>query len=135
MTFGHVYPIPHRQREGPGGGGGQVGQGERPCRFPQDQQGQIRPFKLTQRLTERDRRRLVGPAGSVWADALGWWPGTELNRRHADFQSAALPTELPGPRQTPIQSRGPKGRQRWSLSVSARLACTLSTRDWMRARS
>jgi len=24
------------------------------------------------------------------------WPGTELNRRHADFQSAALPTELPG---------------------------------------
>src|SRR3954462_1297666 len=25
-----------------------------------------------------------------------WWPGTELNRRHADFQSAALPTELPG---------------------------------------
>ena len=26
----------------------------------------------------------------------GWWPGTELNRRHADFQSAALPAELPG---------------------------------------
>ncbi len=24
-----------------------------------------------------------------------WWPGAELNRRHADFQSAALPTELP----------------------------------------
>src|SRR5436190_22348793 len=28
--------------------------------------------------------------------AKKWWPGTELNRRHADFQSAALPTELPG---------------------------------------
>ena len=27
-----------------------------------------------------------------------WCPGTELNRRHADFQSAALPTELPGHR-------------------------------------
>ncbi len=27
---------------------------------------------------------------------LSEWPGTELNRRHADFQSAALPTELPG---------------------------------------
>ena len=26
----------------------------------------------------------------------GWWPGTELNRRHHDFQSCALPTELPG---------------------------------------
>ena len=24
-----------------------------------------------------------------------WWLGTESNRRHADFQSAALPTELP----------------------------------------
>ena len=24
-----------------------------------------------------------------------WWLGTELNRRHTDFQSAALPTELP----------------------------------------
>ena len=25
-----------------------------------------------------------------------WWPGPESNWRHADFQSAALPTELPG---------------------------------------
>src|SRR5690606_22707900 len=24
------------------------------------------------------------------------WPGTESNRRHRDFQSRALPTELPG---------------------------------------
>jgi hypothetical protein len=27
----------------------------------------------------------------------GWCPGAESNHRHADFQSAALPTELPGP--------------------------------------
>src|ERR1051325_2415140 len=26
-----------------------------------------------------------------------WCPGADLNHRHADFQSAALPTELPGP--------------------------------------
>ena len=26
----------------------------------------------------------------------GWWPGRELNPRHHDFQSCALPTELPG---------------------------------------
>ena len=25
-----------------------------------------------------------------------WWPGTESNCRHEDFQSSALPTELPG---------------------------------------
>ena len=27
-----------------------------------------------------------------------WCPGADLNHRHADFQSAALPTELPGHR-------------------------------------
>ena len=27
-----------------------------------------------------------------------WWPRTESNHRHADFQSAALPTELLGHR-------------------------------------
>src|SRR5215510_3802191 len=43
----------------------------------------------------------------------GWWPGTELNRRHADFQSAALPTELPGQRQQPtIVAGGRAERQR-----------------------
>ena len=25
-----------------------------------------------------------------------WWPETESNRRHEDFQSSALPTELSG---------------------------------------
>jgi hypothetical protein len=29
-------------------------------------------------------------------DTKRWWPGAESNCRHADFQSAALPTELPG---------------------------------------
>ena len=27
--------------------------------------------------------------------SLKWWLGAELNRRHKDFQSSALPTELP----------------------------------------
>src|SRR5882757_6184174 len=39
-------------------------------------------------------RRLVEVSGRHWT--LIWWPGRELNPRHADFQSAALPTELPG---------------------------------------
>src|SRR5580698_10099109 len=39
-------------------------------------------------------RRLVEVCGRRWM--MKWWPGRELNPRHADFQSAALPTELPG---------------------------------------
>ena len=35
-----------------------------------------------------------------------WCPGTESNCRHRDFQSRALPTELPGRR---ARSRGPVG--------------------------
>ena len=41
-----------------------------------------------------DEQRLLA------VESLGseWWPGTESNRRHEDFQSSALPTELPGHR-------------------------------------
>ena len=34
--------------------------------------------------------------GSDEGRSEGWWPGAELNCRHHDFQSCALPTELPG---------------------------------------
>ena len=37
-----------------------------------------------------------------------WWPGTELNRRHGDFQSPALPTELPGPSRLDLSRRSYK---------------------------
>ena len=38
------------------------------------------------------------------------WPGTESNRRHEDFQSSALPTELPGrDHQADRQRGGPRG--------------------------
>ena len=33
---------------------------------------------------------------------LRWWLGAELNRRHKDFQSSALPTELPS---QPIENK------------------------------
>ena len=35
-----------------------------------------------------------------------WWPGAESNCRHADFQSAALPTELPGHQLGSSEERG-----------------------------
>ena len=39
------------------------------------------------------RSKIKGPTmGTLYS---GWCRGAELNRRHADFQSAALPTELP----------------------------------------
>src|SRR5690348_15733059 len=41
-----------------------------------------------------------------------WWPGSESNQRHADFQSAALPTELPGPDWLPHE---------WALDRGARI--------------
>src|SRR5438034_2451723 len=34
--------------------------------------------------------------GKAVRRGCGEWPGAESNCRHADFQSAALPTELPG---------------------------------------
>ncbi len=39
-------------------------------------------------------------------NGMKWCPETELNRRHADFQSAALPTELSGHR---WKGQGPSG--------------------------
>ncbi len=42
-----------------------------------------------------------------WRFRKGWWPGTESNRRHGDFQSPALPTELPGPERRRIRPTCP----------------------------
>src|SRR5437868_15338371 len=46
------------------------------------------------------RRTFVGyptsRGGAAPAQDLRWCPGAELNHRHTDFQSVALPAELPG---------------------------------------
>ena len=39
--------------------------------------------------------RTLQPHNSFCTHSSEWWLGTELNRRHKDFQSSALPTELP----------------------------------------
>src|SRR5690606_4390113 len=47
-------------------------------------------------LDEVQARQMTSPL--VWGPRpKQWCPGTESNRRHGDFQSPALPTELPGP--------------------------------------
>ena len=44
---------------------------------------------------------IVSQSDRLWrrmrrSEASKWCPGAELNHRHSDFQSLALPTELPG---------------------------------------
>ena len=46
----------------------------------------------------------------------GWWPRAESNHRHADFQSAALPTELLGHKGHLVPAL-PSGRERAIRSV------------------
>ena len=60
-------------------------------------------------MAEKRKSTLPRRAGNIQQDdadgvlmtAEGkWCPGADLNHRHADFQSAALPTELPGRRRS-----------------------------------
>ena len=50
------------------------------------------------------------------------WPGRELNPRHADFQSAALPTELPGRYYTGSHRLTTRSKRRGWQCNSGRLA-------------
>ncbi len=43
------------------------------------------------------------------------WPGAESNHRHHDFQSRALPTELPGPKKTARPFGGGRLGEGWAL--------------------
>ncbi len=56
-----------------------------------------------------------------------WWPGSDSNQRHADFQSAALPTELPGQRERLVWTSLLKGRAlSWSGLASVKESAALS---------
>jgi hypothetical protein len=45
------------------------------------------------RVARKQKRQ---PEGWRFCFSYSWWPGAESNHRHKDFQSSALPTELPG---------------------------------------
>src|ERR1700722_1601902 len=47
-----------------------------------------------------------------------WWPGREFNPLHADFQSAALPTELPGQTEPRIR-QGRRGIVNYGIEINA----------------
>ena len=55
-----------------------------------------------------------------------WCPGPELNQRHADFQSAALPTELPGHMKEKVATR--KGLEPSTSGVTGRRSNQLNYR-------
>jgi hypothetical protein len=44
---------------------------------------------------ELNTAKSLHPFKLRWINQKKWWLGPELNRRHKDFQSSALPTELP----------------------------------------
>ena len=59
-------------------------------------------------MERKTRLELATPTLARWCSTTEllphlWCSGTELNRRHGDFQSPALPTELPEQLATPIR--------------------------------
>jgi hypothetical protein len=58
------------------------------------------------------------PADKGW-DLWGWWPSAESNHGHADFQSAALPTELLGQRGREYSQSFPRRQKKKARRSSA----------------
>jgi hypothetical protein len=70
-------------------------------------------------------RRSNVAVSDLWNGKKWWWAGVESNRRHKDFQSFALPTELPahrcGQRRTFIAT-DPRRRMQPLIAATSRPA-------------
>ncbi len=78
--------------------------------------------RRSKRLEKRQKWRWIKRAFGKWC------PGPESNQRHGDFQSPALPTELPGHlRRTAVERRSYK-REAAGCPAPARLLKPLETR-------
>jgi hypothetical protein len=65
--------------------------------------------KVAYNMSSLERVKGIEPSTRAWEALVlplnytrKWWLGTESNRRHEDFQSSALPTELPSQNQKQI---------------------------------
>ena len=58
----------------------------------------IKQTWLAEKLSQKSGIPYYDTDDITWKEKyLFWCPGADSNRRHQDFQSCALPTELPGP--------------------------------------
>lgn len=59
----------------------------------------LRPFRAVGHRAAQSKKACAVSASLCFTSrnhTYKWWPGRESNPRHRDFQSLALPTELPG---------------------------------------
>src|SRR5205823_9097341 len=85
--------------------------------------------RLSNRIPSRDSPSLEIKHGRHLK--LKMWLGPESNRRHADFQSAALPTELPSREEAHLSRKPPTlnttSRFKTFVAIRSRVATTSNT--------
>ena len=64
--------------------------------WPRSRTGTGAKTEFVDAFTQKLRSRWLAPDVTGAKSLKSWCPGADSNHRHADFQSAALPTELPG---------------------------------------
>ena len=86
-------------------GRAQVGRAQEQENFPSIE-ASYHPVSAVNRDPENKCPDVVRVCGCIW------WPGPGSNRRHTDFQSVALPTELPSLKS--VEMVGAQGFEPWT---------------------